>query len=62
MTFDDIYITELNSVLASQSPFNANIDILELLNKPIFPIHEYIENPIIIDGGSAYYILKETLV
>lgn len=62
LTFDDMYITELNSVLACQSPFNANIDILELLNKPMFPVREYIENPIIIDGGSAYYILKETLV
>lgn len=62
LTFDEMYITELRSVLARQNSFDANINILELLNKPIFPIHEYIGNPINIDGGSAYYILKETLV
>jgi hypothetical protein len=56
-----MYIIELHSVLANQGEFNTTINILELLNKPIFPIHEYIEKPIEIDGGSAYYILNETL-
>jgi hypothetical protein len=60
-TFDEMYIIELHSVLANQGEFNTTINILELLNKPIFPIHEYIEKPIEIDGGSAYYILNETL-
>ena len=61
LTFDEVYINELYSILANQSPFNVDINILELLNKPEFSIHEYLEKPIKIDGGSAYYILKETL-
>ena len=61
LTFDERYIDELHSVLVNQSSFNATINILELLNKPGFPVHEYIDKPIKIDGGSAYYILKETL-
>ena len=62
LTFDEVYITELDAVLANQQNVNANINIVELLNKPVFSIHEYIEKPIKIDGGSAYYILKEALI
>ncbi len=60
-TFDTQYLSELYTTVASVIPICQETGILSILNAPLFSIDEYTEKPLGIDGGSAYYILKDTL-
>lgn len=61
LTFDNQYVAELKSA-AARMVLNPVTNILDILNKPLFDINCYMEKPIGIDGGSAYYILKDILL
>lgn len=61
LTFDNLYMAELKSAAADKVMPNPDTDILGILNKPLFAVCDYIEKPVGIDGGSAYYILKDIL-
>ncbi len=61
LTFDNQYLTELESATAGRLKLNPNTSLLDLLNKPSFGVDDYIEKPVGIDGGSAYYILNDIL-
>lgn len=60
-TFDAQYLTELYTTAARMTACSNETSIMSILNAPPFPIEEYTEKPLGIDGGSAYYILKGTL-
>lgn len=60
-TFDGQYLTELYTIAAGITTCCNENDIMSILNAPPFPIEKYTEKPLGIDGGSAYYILKNTL-
>lgn len=60
-TFDEQYLTELYTTAAGIAACSNEASIMDILNVPPFPIEEYTEKPLGIDGGSAYYILKDTL-
>ena len=60
-TFDSLYLSELRSIAEPVIPPCRGTNILNILNTPSFSIDEYIEKPLGIDGGSAYYIIKDTL-
>lgn len=60
-TFDEQYLTELYTTAAGIAACSNEASIMDILNAPPFPIEEYTEKPLGIDGGSAYYILKDTL-
>lgn len=59
LTFDDLYVSDLQAALAVRAVAATDIDVISLLNRPTFDIEDYLEKPIGIDGGSAYYILEE---
>lgn len=61
LTFDNQYVAELKSAAAVKMVLNPVTNILDILNEPLFDINCYMEKPIGIDGGSAYYILKDIL-
>lgn len=61
LTFDNLYMAELKSAAADKVMHNPDTDLLGMLNKPSFAACDYIEKPVGIDGGSAYYILKDIL-
>ena len=61
LTFDNQYLTELESATADRLKLNPNTSLLDLLNKPSFGVDDYIEKPVGIDCGSAYYILNDIL-
>lgn len=60
-TFDVQYLTELYTIATGIGVCCNETSIMSILNTPPFPIGEYTEKPLGIDGGSAYYILKDTL-
>lgn len=60
-TFDSQYLSELYTTAEPIIPTCKERDILSILNVPPFSIDEYIAKALGIDGGSAYYILKDTL-
>ena len=62
LTFDSQYMEELKVATAGRAMLNPATNILDILNEPSFAANEYIEKPIGIDGGSAYYILKDNLL
>lgn len=59
LTFDAQYLAELKSAI--KTPPQPVRHIVDFLNEPSFAASDYIEKPIGIDGGSAYYILKACL-
>lgn len=61
LTFNKQYLQEIQSMIANRHIPNSPQRIIDILCQPSFSIKDYIEQPIDIDGGSAYYILKETL-
>lgn len=61
-TFDAQYLTELYTTATGIDVYCNETSIMSILNTPPFPIGEYTEKPLGIDGGSAYYILKDTLI
>lgn len=60
-TFDSQYLSELYATAEPVILTCKGTDMLNILNAPSFSIDEYTEKPLGIDGGSAYYILKDTL-
>ena len=60
-TFDAQYLTELYATAEGIIPCCQEAGIMSILNAPQFFIEEYLEQPLGIDGGGAYYILKDTL-
>ena len=61
-TFDSQYMMELQDTVARNNLPCQALDVMDVLNEPTFPETEYIERPLGIDGGCAYYILKSILV
>lgn len=61
LTFDKQYLVELHSAMVNRMMPNFEGSIINILNEPLFTKSEYIDKPIGIDGGSAYYILKNIL-
>ena len=62
LTFDRQYLTELNNAVADNASLNTMCqlhEITDLLAKPQFNIDGYIEKPLGIDDGCAYYILND---
>ena len=53
---------ELQDTVARNNLPCRALDVMDVLNEPTFPETEYIERPLGIDGGCAYYILKSILV
>lgn len=62
LTFDSQYLAELKDATAGKVMLNHVTNIMDILNKPLFDINGYMDKPIGIDGGSAYYILKDILL
>ena len=60
-TFDAQYLTELYATASPIVSVYQDKSIMSILNAPTFSIEEYTEKPLGIDGGSAYYILKDIL-
>ncbi len=60
-TFDAQYLTELYATASPIVSVYQDKSIMSILNAPTFSIEEYAEKPLGIDGGSAYYILKDIL-
>ena len=60
-TFDAQYLTELYTTASPIASVFQDKSIMSILNAPTFSIEEYTEKPLGIDGGSAYYILKDVL-
>ena len=60
-TFDAQYLTELYATASPIASIFQDKSIMSILNAPTFSIEEYTEKPLGIDGGSAYYILKDVL-
>lgn len=61
LTFDSQYFAELQSAMMNKATLNPSTHIISLLNEPSFTATDYIDKPIGIDGGCAYYILKNIL-
>lgn len=61
LTFDCQYLAELQSAITNRGKFIPAANIIDILNEPSFSVSDYIDRPIGIDGGSAYYILKDVL-
>lgn len=61
LTFDRQYLEELQSVMMNSEKLIPATNIIDMLLEPSFSIDDYIGNPIGIDEGSAYYIIKEVL-
>ena len=62
LTFDRQYLTELDNAVADNASLNTMCqlhEITDLLAKPQFNIDGYIEKPLGIDDGCAYYILND---
>lgn len=60
-TFDRRYLSELQSAAPHRLRTEDPANFVKYLTEPAFPMTEYLEKPIGIDGGSAYYILKDAL-
>ena len=62
LTFDRQYLTELNNAVANNASLHSLCQLREptdLLAHPQFNIDGYIEKPLGIDDGCAYYILND---
>lgn len=60
-TFDSQYLAELHAAATDRGIVNMTANIIDLLNEPSFAVNDYMEKPVGIDGGSAYYILKDII-
>lgn len=61
LTFDSQYLAELQSAMTNKPILKPSMNIIDILNAPTFAAGDYIEKPVGIDGGSAYFILKDVL-
>ena len=57
-TFDRQYMAELQAIMKNSGTLGECQGLMELLDSPAFPVSEYVEHPLGIDGGCAYYLLK----
>ena len=57
-TFDRQYLSELQAVIKEKGMACGSQGIMELLDTPTFLVSEYVDHPLGIDGGCAYYLLK----
>lgn len=57
-TFDRQYMAELQAIMKNSGTLGGCQGLMELLDSPAFPVSEYVEHPLGIDGGCAWYILK----
>lgn len=62
LTIDRQYIEDLRIAMNNRDELIPNTSIIDILIEPSFSINDYIDKPIGIDGGSAYYILKDVLL
>ncbi len=60
-TFDSGYLRELQETMAVHKVAYGDMNIMDILHAPPFAETDYLDKPLDIDGGSAYYILKNTL-
>lgn len=60
-TFDSGYLRELQETMAGHKVPSRDLNIMDILHEPSFTETDYLDKPLDIDGGSAYYILKNTL-
>lgn len=60
-TYDRQFVEELQSVMSSKEIIVPETHITQILIEPSFAIDNYIDKPICIDAGSAYYVLKNIL-
>lgn len=60
-TFDAQFLSELYAIAAPVISNYKETGLMSILNVPPFSIEEYSEKPLGIDGGSSYYIIKDTL-
>ncbi len=59
-TFDSLFITELKNAIKDET-VDLKKDIIDILTVPSFDMADYLEKPLNIDGGSAYFLLKASL-
>lgn len=60
-SFDSNYFKELQDTMAGPIASSNEMQLTDILNEPTFAETDYLDKPIAIDGGSAYYILKHLL-
>lgn len=61
-SLDKQYIAELGSVLKkNHTSIPGHFSLIEKLHKPEFPVQDYLNNKLDLDGGSAYYLLQYSL-
>ncbi len=61
-TFDSQYLTELHDKVLNNDFKVRETNLIDMLNMPSFKETDYIDQPIGIDGGSAYYVLKRSFL
>lgn len=61
LSFDSRYVEELQSRLREEASCVVAAELIDIIDEPSFSVEEYIDKSISIDGGSSYYILKDTL-
>lgn len=61
-TFDSSYLKELRDTMAGYVAPSEEMQLMSILNEPTFAETDYLEKPLDIDGGSAYYILKNIIL
>jgi hypothetical protein len=63
LTFDNQYIQELRQQWYKQTCKNSfhAVEIMNFIHEPEFDINEYVDNPLSLDRGSAYYILQDSM-
>lgn len=60
-TFDSQYLAELHDKILENDLKFREPNLINILNTPSFKENDYVDQPIGIDGGSAYYVIKQSL-
>lgn len=61
VTFDSQYLSEFQPRACRCGRGLSAPSLLQILDSPIFPVSDYVDNPVEIDGGSAYYLLNSAM-
>lgn len=59
-TFDSQYLVELHDKVSDNDFKVRETNLIDILNMPSFKENDYVDQAIGIDGGSAYYVLKQS--
>ena len=59
-TFDSQYLAELHDKVSDNDFKVRETNLIDILNMPSFKENDYVDQAIGIDGGSAYYVLKQS--